>query len=487
MNQKNLCQKFLNKIFNNFKNSNNIFYRDNNNEYTYKESFTKICKLINFIKFKKTEKIIVLSDKSLNYYLIVLSIILAGKTWIQVSPNVPLKRIKKIIKLSKCKIGFYDESFKNQNIVKKLNITLFNPNEIFQKSNNKKIKSIKKINQENVAMIFFTSGSTSDPKGVSISYKSFTYSAYQQVKHLNYKKNIEVFSDYHDSSFVMSLNVIFPATFLSSCISPITNYFDKINPVSHIKKNKISVLITVPSFFVYINNYIKKKLKIKNVIFCGENLSLNIFKVCLKKINFNYLYNCYGATELSPWAYYYKYLKKDYSMIKSFNQVPIGKPFDGLLHHINTNKELCISGPTLSKGYLIKSQNKNKFFYIKNKRFYNTGDICDKYSKDLMFILGRNDKQIKLKGYRINLLEIEKHVKKISGIEFVMCFKKSNQEKLVLVIVSKIKNIKIKITKYLLKNLPKYMIPSEIFVKRKIKLNKNGKVDRNFYLKNLDK
>ena len=61
---------------------------------------------------------------------------------------------------------------------------------------------------------------------------------------------------------------------------------------------------------------------------------------------------------------------------------------------------------------------------INNKRYYNTGDICEKFSKDLMFILGRNDKQIKLKGYRINLSEIESLVKKISGIEFVMCFKK---------------------------------------------------------------
>ena len=68
-----------------------------------------------------------------------------------------------------------------------------------------------------------------------------------------------------------------------------------------------------------------------------------------------------------------------------------------------------------------------------------------------------------------------------------MCFKKSTQEKLVLFVVSKIKNIKIKITKHLFKNLPKYMMPSEIFVKRKIKLSKNGKVDRIFYLKNFDK
>ena len=97
-------------------------------------------------------------------------------------------------------------------------------------------------------MIFFTSGSTSDPKGVAISYKSFIYSAFQQIKNLNYKKNSEIFSDYHDSSFVMSLNIIFPAMYLSSCISPITDYYDRINPIDHIKRNKVSVLITVPSF-----------------------------------------------------------------------------------------------------------------------------------------------------------------------------------------------------------------------------------------------
>ena len=159
----------------------------------------------------------------------------------------------------------------------------------------------------------------------------------------------------------------------------------------------------------------------------------------------------------------------------------------GTTHFINKKNELCVSGPALSKGYLIKSQNKKKFFKIDNKRYYNTGDVCEKFSKDLMFILGRNDKQIKLKGYRINLLEIENLVKKISRIEFVMCFKKTRNEKLVLFVVSKVKNIQKKITNYLLKNLPIYMVPSEIFIKKKIKLNKNGKVDRKFYLKNFDR
>ena len=487
MPENNLCQKFINRIFLNFKKSNNIFYKNNKEKYSYKESFEKICKLMNFIQSNKTERVVIFSDKSHNYYLTVISIIFVGKTWIQISPNIPLARIKKIIKISKCKFGFYDESFNNSKIISKLKINLFRPEEIYSSSFKKKITSINKINPNKTAMIFFTSGSTSDPKGVAISYKSFIYSAFQQIKNLNYKKNNEIFSDYHDSSFVMSLNIIFPATYLSSCISPLTDYYDKINPIDHIKRNKVSVLITVPSFFLYINNFIKKKIKIKKIIFCGESFSLNILKLCINKIKFNNLYNCYGATELSPWVYFYKYSKKHDSIINKYNQVPIGKPFEGTLHKINNKNELCVSGPALSKGYLIKSQNKNRFFRIKNRRYYNTGDVCKKISKNIMFILGRNDKQIKLKGFRINLLEIENLVKKIPKIEFVMCFKKSKKEKLVLLVVSKIKNIENKIKGHLLKNLPKYMFPSEIFIKKKIKLNKNGKVDRNFYFKSFDK
>ena len=52
-------------------------------------------------------------------------------------------------------------------------------------------------------------------------------------------KNKNIFADYHDTTFVMSLVVIFPALFTNSAISPLVNYNDKIYPIDHIKNNKI--------------------------------------------------------------------------------------------------------------------------------------------------------------------------------------------------------------------------------------------------------
>ena len=330
-------------------------------------------------------------------------------------------------------------------------------------------------------MIFFTSGSTSVPKGVEISYYSFIYSAHETIKNLNYRIKQEVFADYHDSSFVMSLNIIFPAVYLDSTISPLTNNLDKMNPLEHVKKNKITVLITVPSFFLYIQNFLKKKISINKIILCGENFSFNVFNLLIKKIKFNSLFNCYGATELSPWAFYYEYKKKDYKIIKQNNQVPIGKKFKGLTTFINSERELCISGPVLSKGYVVKKQNKERFFFKKRRRFYNTGDICKIFMKTFTFVVGRNDKQIKVRGYRINTLEIEKSARKNNGVQFAYCFKKRNEEKLILLIVCSVKITENFIANNLKKDLPSYMIPQEIVINKKIKLNKNGKVDRVYY------
>ena len=62
----------------------------------------------------KKQSIMVLSDKSIGYYISVISILLTGNTWIQISPNIPDERIIQISKISGAKIIIYDDSFKRK-------------------------------------------------------------------------------------------------------------------------------------------------------------------------------------------------------------------------------------------------------------------------------------------------------------------------------------------------------------------------------------
>jgi len=480
-NQNVIVNSFLNKILNNFRLSKKIFFTYENLKYFYKGIFVNLEKINFFLSKYKKEKIAIFSDKSIGYYTSVIAVILSGNCWVQISPTIPINKIKKILRFANIQIGIFDNSFSNKKILKLKKIKLLKYDKIINSSERKKF-NFKNISPDNCACVFFTSGSSGEPKGVKISFFNLASSVNYQVKNLDYDKN-EVFSDYHDASFVMSLTIIFPVALLNCTLSPLLSFADKLAPLDHLKKNKITTLITVPSFILYNkNNLSKVKSKLKNLIICGESFSYKILDLIIKNIKYKNLYNCYGATEISPWAFFYKYKRKDKFLIKKLGKVPIGKAFKNIDCFINKNKELHISGSVISQGYLNNiNETSKKFKKINNKIYYNTGDLSFKM-KNLFFIKGRNDSLVKIKGYRVDLNEIENTLKKLPYIVFAYCYvkKSGSNNNLILLFNSEEKNKQDQIKKNLKSNLPFYMMPKKIIHINKIKFNKNGKIDRVF-------
>ena len=477
---------FIYKCFENL-NSKNIFYKYFSEEKKYLDLKNFY---INFTKNIKNErlKIVTFSDKSFEMYASIVSIFLTNNIWIPLSYNLPTKRIIDILIIAKPNLIILDEkskilqNSKFQKSLAKMKIKIVYYKNFEDKKNiNSHNIIIPKFNLESPSMIYFTSGSTGNPKGVIISYNNFI-SCFMSKEKILYKNNKKlVFGDYHDPSFVISLVILFPCIYLKSTISPSKNVYETINPISHIKKNKVNILITVPSTISRIKelkDYNSLKKKFKFIIMCGEPLTISLANFILDKINPDRLYNFYGSTEVSPWIFYYQLNKNNLKKLNNFEFVPVGKPLDKVKIKIKNN-ELIVSGPVVSLGYVEKKQNNGVFFKKDKKIWFKTKDQIVKHN-NIYFIKGRIDKVVKIQGYRVDLGDIEQNLRKINKIKDSIVYLQSyNKRKILSCVISSDYRIKSsKIINQLSQNLPNYMIPKRIFVKKKFPYNRSGKIDR---------
>ena len=137
-------------------------------------------------------------------------------------------------------------------------------------------------------------------------------------------------------------------------------------------------------------------------------------------------------------------------------------------------KEMYIAGPQLSLGYYGEKLNFDKFKFINGKRYFKTGDLIKSVNNNYYFIK-RDDNQIKIKGYRVELSEIENEVNSILKLPVCSIYK---NKKIICFVETKKKIFVNEILYNLKKKIPNYMIPNKILPIKKIPKNINGKINR---------
>ena len=481
-----MINTFYKKIFSNL-NSSEIFFTHYKDKYTYRDLKNFCLKLFNTLGFLKNKrnKICIISEKSFELYASSFGVVLSNNIWVPISQSSPLERIFEITNDLKPDLFIFDnvntlKMLRLKNFLKKKGINILLFDEIKQAKPIKRFPK-SKFKKNDVAMIFFTSGSSGKSKGVKITQSGYIYSLLQQIKRLYFKRKKLIFGDYHDISFVISLNILFPCIYLKSTISPGLLMKDILFPIEHIERNNVNCLVTVPTNINRIRNYYKKiknKLKLEILVLCGEPFYFDLMDYIINQKIAKDIFNCYGSTELSPWVFSHKVNKSDRKKYKNFSVVPIGKKFKNIKTKIIKN-ELYIGGPTLCHGYLDEKQNKLSFVEINKTRFYRTNDIVDNV-EDIFFIKGRNDSVVKILGNRVELFEIDNQIRKVPLVKNCFVFLKeiNDYEKYIFAVVEgtgvKEQNILNKLRKY----LPNYMIPRQVKILKKFPVNKNNKIDR---------
>jgi acyl-coenzyme A synthetase/AMP-(fatty) acid ligase len=204
------------------------------------------------------------------------------------------------------------------------------------------------------------------------------------------------------------------------------------------------------------------------------------------------LVNAYGPTEASDdITHHFMYdTPKD-------GLVPVGKPIQNLniyvvdkfnqLVPIGTKGEVYVSGVGVGRGYIGEVEKTKAAFSIDNfkpnkkLKLYKTGDVGSWTPKGILHLYGREDNQIKLNGYRIDLGEIEQCLSKQDGVADNAVLLKEKQLQVFLTFESTTKNEQELIEQCksrLRKDLPYYMVPRKFHLLKNLPLTPNGKIDR---------
>ncbi|EPT1527791.1 amino acid adenylation domain-containing protein [Campylobacter upsaliensis] len=460
---------------------------------TYKEfddlSQKVATKLLNTLAKEPIQSpILIILPKSINTLISFFGVAKSGNFYTLLDEKMPLERIEKIIKVLKPKAFITSKSL---NL--KLDLpTLYTEDfESYERDEEALIKARLKHIDTNLLYVFFTSGSTGLPKGVSISHKSVIDYAFWVSEEFELDEN-EIIANQAPLYFDNSILDIFPTIKEGGSVHLVPNslFAFPLKVLEYLENEEVNTIFWVPSVLIYFANtdaLEKFKLeKLKKVLFCGEimpNKQLNYWRSHLPNTLFA---NLYGPTEITDVCCFYKVDRE----FKDDELLPIGKAckntellvFDENKNFINEagkKGELYVRGTSLSLGYYNDIE-KTKAAFIQNPLHHNyldllykTGDIVAYNEFGELLCYGRIDNQIKFKGHRIELGEIEAVLNSHEKIKNSACIFKD--DKLIAFYESE---EELDLKGFLKDKLPSYMLPKQSIRLTKLPLNINSKVDR---------
>jgi len=356
-------------------------------------------------------------------------------------------------------------------------------------------------NKQELAYILFTSGTTGVPKGVPITRANLTafISGFDLL--INSINENDRWLQMFDLTFDLSVMSYLVPLLSGACVYTIPPGKIKYNYIFKLMdEQQITGALLVPSVIHYLRPFFSEihSIHMKYCLFCGEALSHDLAENWQRCIPNATIVNFYGPTENTIFCTSYQLLRKEKgSQNKSYNDIlSIGKCMNETLAIIVDNNnslvpigekgELCLAGSQLTPGYLNNDKkNAEAFFYSeymgKKERFYKTGDLCMiDQNEDIMYI-GRMDSQIKIQGFRVELLEIEFYAKIFFGNLNVVATPFTNvagNSEIALIIESLPANNTAALLDHMKKYLPVYMLPSRIEFHTEFPYSKNGKIDK---------
>jgi D-alanine--poly(phosphoribitol) ligase subunit 1 len=347
--------------------------------------------------------------------------------------------------------------------------------------------------------VMFTSGSTGEPKGVTITVECLSSFVDWMLAEHPLQHGEEVFLNQAPFSFDLSvmdtyLSLVTGGTLLSLTGETIGN---PRRLYQALEDSRVTTWVSTPSFAQLClaeARFDSRMLpRLRRFLFCGETLPWALAAQLLERFPNTEVWNTYGPTEATVAT---TSIRVDRAILERYAVLPVGtpKPDSRVLvvdeHSVPVREgqrgEIVIAGPNVSPGYLNRPDlTRTRFFKLEGQRAYRTGDIGH-FEDGLLFFEGRMDNQIKLHGYRIEIGDVETNLRSVAGVRdgvVVPVYRDGRVDALAAFVVGDWTaatdfEAALSIRRALADRVPAYMVPRFVKAVAAFPMTPNGKIDR---------
>jgi amino acid adenylation domain-containing protein len=346
---------------------------------------------------------------------------------------------------------------------------------------------------EDTGYIIFTSGTTGLPKGVEISAGSLAHYLEQSQGWTDYRPEDRL-AEACDLTFDLSVHNLFLSLRAGARLH-LLSQLETLAPAHAIRRHELTVWMSVPTVIGLMrqNGTLRPGLlpSLRLSIFCGEPLPVAAAQAWAEATPNGRVENIYGPTEATVVGLRQP-LTSPPVATGGRDILAIGRPYETMKVAILDPEqrplpageigEIALAGPQVGIGYFGQPElTRDRFRMIDDERWYLTGDLGRMDPTGVFHHLGRVDNQIKLKGNRVELEEIDAHLRRAADTELVATVawpvKHGSAEGLVAFVAGGHADLA-RLRAALAAELPRYLIPERIEFRSELPRNSNGKIDR---------
>jgi amino acid adenylation domain-containing protein len=439
----------------------------------------------------------VVVERNLDWLAAVLAVFKAGGVYLPIEPHFPADRIARMLSRAECRLvlteaastATLDPALDSLPGVSKLYI-----NAGYGEDHSDGDLDVR-VTPDQLAYIYFTSGSTGEPKGAMCEHAGLLNHLFAKIDDLGIGEG-QVVAQTAPQCFDISLWQLVSALLVGGRTLIIEQevILDVQRFVDAIVDGRVNVMQVVPSYLEVVLSYLERDPRplpdLRCVSVTGEAVKRELAQRWFASQPAIKLVNAYGLTETSDDTNH-----EVMDRVPDSDRVPLGRPINNVeiqvvdehlaLVPLGAPGEIVFSGVCVGRGYINDPERTRAAFLTDpdhpGQRRYRSGDHGRWRPDGKVEFLGRRDSQLKIRGFRIELGEIENTLLRVPGVRdgAVVVAERADQSKHLVAFYSSRQPLDIDVVKNrLAESLPEYMVPTAFIWQDRLPLTANGKIDK---------